>query len=273
MNMQPPIDARASLENLAERQVDHSETLGHGSQLLIEKLNPGEKMFYKPGALVFRGPGIDLTTQSANLIQMAKQRLSGERMLFPEVINNGKTEQEVGLTAGTGEVVKLDMKADRPYTISQGSVLSGKGVEMRPRNMGGLNAALTGEKIFMLEVAGDGKLNLSANGTVYRRNLAPNEAMSVDPKFLVAFDSRVQMNAQLDKPGNLIQRVLHRQGGLVEVQLNGGTTGGEIIIQSMDMNLADEVRRIKEKPATDTHVSVVPIPVNLGSTPVDPVLG
>jgi uncharacterized protein (TIGR00266 family) len=176
-------------------------------------LAPGEQIRAESGAMMATSGGVGVTasTQGGVLKGLKRSFLGGESLFittFTAPAGGGWVDVAHFLA---GDIVVLDVAADRPLSITRGCWLaSGAGVELDTK-WGGFKNLFGGEGGFLVRAAGTGSVVIACYGALDRIDLAAGESVTIDTGHVVAFDPDVQ--SQIRKvAGGMVQTLKSGEG-------------------------------------------------------------
>jgi uncharacterized protein (TIGR00266 family) len=210
--------------------------IGDSAQLLQITLAPGASVKAEPGAIAFCSDGIAVDTKlDGGLLQSLSRVVAGESLFTNTLTNAAQTPGFVALhpSATQAKIVPLDLNAlggamlcqRDAFLASLGAVSVSAQVTRR------LSAGLLGGEGFILQkLEGSGLAFITAAGTLVQKMLAPGETVCVDAGCLVAMQPSIDFSAAY--VGSL-RRALFAGEGAFMARLNGGASGGLVVLQSV----------------------------------------
>lgn len=192
-------------------------TIRHSPSFAVARvtLAPGERFRAESGAMMATSAGvtIEASTQGGVLKGLKRSFLGGESLFvttFTAPAAGGWVDVADHLA---GDVVRLDVSADAPVSITRGSWLaSGEAVDLDTR-WGGFKNLFGGEGGFLVHATGSGPVLLSCYGALDTVDLAAGESLTVDSGHVVAFTPTV--TSSLRKVTGGVLQTLKSGEGLV----------------------------------------------------------
>lgn len=231
-------------------EVDH-KIIGTDVQAVEIELDPGEKVIAEAGAMIAMDDGIRFTTRmgdgsAANsgimnaMMGIGKRMLTGESVFLTHFENTGTGKKCVTFAAPTpGQIVPLNMAyLGKDILCQKDAFLAAAfGTEVSMAFNRRLGAGFFGGEGFIMQrLVGDGMAYLQAGGTLIKRNLKPDEKISIDTGCLVALTSDVDYSIEM-APG--LKTMLFGGEGLFLATLRGP---GTVWIQTMPFSkLAERI--------------------------------
>ncbi|HRP02442.1 MAG TPA: TIGR00266 family protein [Candidatus Kapabacteria bacterium] len=154
-------------------------------------MNSGESFRAESGAMLAMSPNVSLEAKSSGkgLIGTLKAAVGGES-LFGSVFTANSSNAELILAPTTmGDI--LHIKLNQQVIFAQGGAYLAGDLGLKLSAKGSLRAMVSGEGLFLQEIAGSGNLFLSSYGKIVERELKAGESIIVDTGHIVAFDSNI----------------------------------------------------------------------------------
>lgn len=218
---------------------------GDDMQFVEVELDPNEAVIAEAGSMMMMDDGIELDTifgdgskQSDDLIGKlvgaGKRLLTGESLFMTVFTNRGYGKQKVSFAAPfPGKIIPVDLSMFDGKIVCQKDAFlcAAKGVSVGMEFQKRLGVGFFGgEGFIMQKLEGDGLTFVHACGTVYARELGPNETLKVDTGCLVAFTKDVDYDIQMVKG---IKSIFFGGEGLFYAKLRGP---GVVWVQSLPLS-------------------------------------
>ncbi len=225
----------------------------HGDDLqFVEiELDPNEAVVAEAGAMMFMEDGIAVETVFGDgsnqnqgflgaLVGAGKRLLTGESLFMTLFHNRGIGKRHVAFSAPyPGKIVAVDLATMGGELLAQKDAFlcAAKGVSIGIAFQKRIGAGFFGGEGFILEkLQGDGLVFVHAGGTLYERELAAGEVISVDTGCVVALQPTVDFDIQY--VGN-VKTALFGGEGIFFATLRGP---GKIWLQSITLSrMADRI--------------------------------
>lgn len=120
-----------------------------------------------------------------------KSLLGGESFFTAEFRAKSDGEQVVLAPDSYGDIVVLNIEGDSGYYLTRGSYLANTGQTNIRTTYGGLKGLMSRKGLFLMHAAGVGHVFCQSYGSVVHRELAVDETIYVDNRFMVAFSDTV----------------------------------------------------------------------------------
>jgi uncharacterized protein (TIGR00266 family) len=162
-----------------------------------------------------------------------KSLLGGESFFTAEFRAKADGETVVLAPASYGDIVVLDIIFESGFYITRGSYLANIGNTEIRTIYGGIKGLMSKKGLFLLHAVGEGHVFCNSFGAVIRRDLAADETIYVDNRFMVAFADTVSyklvkatesVRDSLMSGEGLVNR--YTGPGVVFYQTRGKPTGG-----------------------------------------------
>ena len=207
-------------------------TISHGPSFawLTLDLEPGEVVTAEAGAMVTMTPSLDINTRLnsptkngffgklvAFIIAIVRKFIGGETMFVNDFTARDHGGQIRLAPPLSGFIVHRRLENERILLTSGSYLASGRGLDMKLR-FGGLQAILSKEGVFFVEVSGTGDLWMNAYGGI--TEVPIDGSFVVDNGHIVAFDSGLNFNIKT-AGGGLMGAVASGEGFVCEFQGKG----------------------------------------------------
>lgn len=224
-------------------EIDY-EIIGQEMQYVEITLDPREACIAEAGAFLYMEPGIEMETMFGDgsaqsqaggvmgmLMSAGKRVLTGESLFMTVFGNAGSGRQKVAFASPyPGTIIPADLREHGRTLICQKDAFlcAAKGISVGIAFQKKLWSGLFGGEGFILQkLEGDGLAFLHAGGCVTKKTLAAGEVLRIDTGCLVAFESQVDYDIQLQRS---IKTGLFGGEGLFLATLKGP---GNVWIQSL----------------------------------------
>jgi len=230
-------------------EVDY-EVIGHGAQMLVVELDPGETVIAEAGVMTFMEEGIAFETRMGDgaepdrglfgkLFDAGKRALGGESIFMTHFTHEGSGKAHVGFSAPyPGTIVPVDLSSVGGELLCQKDAFlcAALGTKVGIAFSKRIGAGFFGGEGFVLErLQGDGMAFVHAGGTVVERRLE-GETLWVDTGCLVAFEPGIDYD--IERAGNM-KSMFFGGEGLFLATLRGT---GRVWLQSLPFSrLADRI--------------------------------
>ncbi len=161
-------------------------------------LDEAEEIVVQPGSMIAMDTGFDIQTSTGGAVATrgalgSLRSLAAGESLFRVSYRSKREGQFLSLAPDApADVVDLSLGADEEIFVARGAWLASEpGVELSVV-YGGMKGLMTRTGLFLLRARGPGLLFCVAQGAAVRRELAPDERVLIDNRYLVAFSSSVR---------------------------------------------------------------------------------
>ncbi|WP_431247832.1 TIGR00266 family protein [Leifsonia xyli] len=159
-------------------------------------LAPGQTVATQAGAMVSMSPGVELSSQLDGGVMGALKRSVAGRSAFVSRFTATAGAGELTLApAAPGDLVPLHL-ASGTYNIAAASYLASEPSLDIDTKWGGMSGFFGSDSLFVMRVAGEGVLLLTAFGSLHEKRLAPGERHIIDTGHVVAWDSGMEVHIQ-----------------------------------------------------------------------------
>ncbi len=154
-------------------------------------LESGESFRAEAGAMVAKSPTVELQakTQGKGLGGVLRAAVGGESLFASLFSASGGAGEVILAPATPGDIIEFDLTGETLYAQGGAYLAGSDGLELGTK--GSLKSMFSGEGLFLQTIAGHGMVWLSAYGTVWKKELQPNETYTVDTGHMVAFEQSV----------------------------------------------------------------------------------
>lgn len=177
-------------------------------------LAPGEPVRIEAGSMMTHSASVTLASNTGGGVMAGLKRsiLSGESF-FVTTATAGPQGGFIDVASVLpGDVMVLDMQAERPYFVTRGCWLANShGTEVTPK-WGGMANMFGGEGGFGLNASGQGQVILSVYGALDVIDLQAGEQIVVDTGHVVAYDLGIQFQLRRAVAGRSIQSLKTGEG-------------------------------------------------------------
>ncbi|EMI55978.1 TIGR00266 family protein [Rhodopirellula sallentina] len=142
-----------------------------------------------------------------------KSLLGGESFFTAEFRAKSDDEQVVLAPESYGDIVVLEITDESGFYLTRGSYLANTGPTHIRTTYGGLKGLMSKKGLFLMHASGAGHVFCQSYGSVVHRELAADETIYVDNRFMVAFSDSVTY--QLVKATESIRDSLMSGEGLI----------------------------------------------------------
>lgn len=157
------------------------------------RLNKDEVVRAQPDSMLTMTPGLRLTAQvggtagARGVMGGIKGLVSGESF-FTAVYTARTDGAQLSLVPDAiGEIVGLTVSDAAPIMLSSGSFLASEGSVNLDARFAGVKGWMAQKGFFLLRATGTGSVFISSYGAVIRRDLAVEEQLIVDNRYVLAF--------------------------------------------------------------------------------------
>ena len=164
-------------------------------------LGQGETVRAEAGAMLAMSPGITMQTSTqGGVLKGLKRSLLGGESFFMNTYTAQHDGAELYVApALPGDVVAWPLQGQTLFVQSGSFVASSAGIEVDTQ-WGGGKTFFSSEGLFMLRIAGQGELVLSAYGAIHSIDLQAGQSYTVDTGHMVAWTEGITYNVR--KVGN-----------------------------------------------------------------------
>ncbi|GAA5505535.1 TIGR00266 family protein [Novipirellula caenicola] len=155
-----------------------------------------------------------------------KSMLGGESFFTAEFRAKSDEQTVVLAPESYGDIVVLSLDAESGYYLTRGSYLANIGTTHVRIKYGGLKGLMSKKGLFLMHATGRGHVFCQAFGAIEHRQLAVNETLYVDNRFMVAFSDTVTY--KLVKASESLKDSLMSGEGLI----NRYTGPGDVYFQT-----------------------------------------
>jgi len=218
----------------------------HGNDLQYIQVNlpAGQAFMAEQGAMMYVDQHVNMKAVLGDgskssfgfigrFINAIKRRFSGESMFSSIYTNEGRTPQDIAISApGPGEIIPIDLDAQSGAVLCQkGAYLAGEmGQKLKLAFQKKIRVGfLGGEGFIMQKIEGAGILFIQASGTLKKVEMGPSDVLKVDAGCLVAMSSSVRYDIKYT--GSLKTSIFGGEG-LFYATVSGP---GDVWIQSLPM--------------------------------------
>lgn len=186
--------------------------------VLVIQLDAGEVAVAQPGSMLSMTSGIQVRAKLGRQGSRhgwwsgVKNVLGGEGFFTTEYCSKSEAQTLVLAPNSMGDILALPL-VDKGYYLTRGSYLANLGdCNLQPK-YGGMKGVMSKKGLFLLHASGDGVVFCQTYGAVVERELAPDEHLYVDNRFVIAFSDTVRY--QLVKASNSVKDSLMSGEGLI----------------------------------------------------------
>ena len=225
---------------MTSHEIDYT-IYGDDLQAVEIELDPGETVRAEAGTMLMMDDGIRMETGTGGGIKKGLKRLfTGESFFITSFTQEGAGKARVVFAAPyPGKVIPLDLSEHGgEFLFQKDSFLcAAAGIEIEVAFTKKIGAGFFGGEGFILQkLKGDGLSFAHAGGTVLRRELAAGETLRVDTGCLVAFDTSVDYDIEMQGG---FKNALFGGEGLFLAKLRGP---GTVFLQTLPFSrLADRI--------------------------------
>ncbi|KAJ3250880.1 hypothetical protein HK103_003067 [Boothiomyces macroporosus] len=203
---------------------------GHETQVLQVNLFPGESVVSQPGAMLYRGEGVNISTGVGGVGQGFSRIMAGESFFKNSYTNRGKYMESIAISPSfPAKIIPIDLSRSGTILAKHGSYIAHIGnVNVSFQVVSNMMAGcFGGNGLFLLKLEGNGIVFLNGGGSVMEKILAPGETLLAHHDSLVGFSASVQYGAR--RIGDCLTCCCGGEG-LFNFELTGP---GLVMIQSM----------------------------------------
>ena len=225
---------------MTSHEIDYT-IYGDDLQAVEIELDPGETVRAEAGTMLMMDDGIVMETGTGGGFSRGLKRLfTGESFFITSFTHTGSGKARVVFAAPyPGKVIPLDLgQHGGEFLFQKDSFLcAAAGIEIEVAFTKKIGAGLFGGEGFILQrLTGDGLAFAHAGGTVLKRELMPGETLRVDTGCLVAFDTSVDYDIEMQGG---FKNALFGGEGLFLAKLRGP---GTVFLQTLPFSrLADRI--------------------------------
>lgn len=186
--------------------------------VLTVELDAGESAIAQPGSMLSMTSGIQVRAKMGRQGSRRgwwsgfKNVLGGESFFTSEYFAKSDAQTLVLAPDSLGDILPLPLD-QRSYYLTRGSYLANLGpCELQPK-YGGMKGVMSKKGLFLLHAAGTGVVFCQTFGAVVERELAAEENLYVDNRFVIAFSDTVRY--QLVKASGSVKDSLMSGEGLI----------------------------------------------------------
>lgn len=157
-------------------------------------LGPNEALRAEGGAMMAMSPDVQVTAKAeGGVMKSLKRAALGGESVFMTTYTAGPSGGWVDLAANLpGDLAVVEVEAGKPWLLSKTAYLGAATDVSLDTKMQGVKMFAGGEGAFLLEVAGQGSMVVSAYGAIDRMTLAAGETYVVDSDHFVAAEQSVE---------------------------------------------------------------------------------
>lgn len=203
-------------------EITHSPTF---SKLDLE-LDREEFVFAQPDSMLTMTTGVEVSgrvggqMKKAGVVGGLKSLLLGENF-FTAVFTAREDGQKISLAPpSVGEIVPYDLSRGALVLTSGSFLAASQDLELE-MIYGGFKGFLARKGLFLMKAGGRGTIFLSSFGAVIHHELAENEKLVVDNRYVIAFSDTLSW--KLVKAAKTIRNAVMSGEGLVNLYTGPGT--------------------------------------------------
>ena len=185
--------------------------------ILKVKLNPGERVYAEPGAMVFMSSGIEVETKARGgvLKSLLRSMLAGESFFINTF--HAREPGEVWFAPSLpGDIHYVEIHGDRGLVVQDTSYLAHHGEIDLTVTWRGLRGLLAEGELVWLKLVGEGGAWITSYGGIEELELKPGERVIIDNFHFVAMDDGMNWNVR--KFGGIKSFLFGGEGFVVEVE-------------------------------------------------------
>lgn len=186
------------------------------------KLNKGEQVEAKPGAMIHRSKHIDSDVQTTGegATGLIKSAISSEKDLTKVVHTAQKDGAEIVFGPELpGDLKVLNLDEVGPVKVqSTGAIAWTPGVE-RESALNEVGNLFSGNELTVLSLTGSGGAVISAFGAVEEIDVSPKDPVVVDEDYLIAWTDGLELSRQSDS--GLKTSLMGGEGRVTRLEGNG----------------------------------------------------
>jgi len=212
------------------------EIKGNNLQMVIVKLEAGEKVYAEAGSMIYMSPNMKMEAKArGGILKGIGRKFAGETFFLTEFSpREGKGYVSFAGNA-PGTILPLRIEGGKEFMVQKDAFLCAEdGVDLSIAFQKRLGSIFFGGEGFILEkLSGNGMAFIHACGDLMEMDLKEGESVRVDTGSVVGWDASVDYNIQMVKG---IKTIFFGGEGLFLTTLKGP---GKVILQSMTLhNLA-----------------------------------
>ncbi|KAJ3269618.1 hypothetical protein HDV01_001179 [Terramyces sp. JEL0728] len=203
---------------------------GHETQVLQVNLSPGETVVSQPGAMLYRGQDVTISTGVGGLGQGFGRIMAGESFFKNTYTNKGNILESVAISPSfPAKIIPIELSRSGTILAKHGAYIAHIGdVNVTFQIVSSMTAGcFGGNRMVLLKLEGSGTVFLNGGGSVMEKILGPGESILPHHDSLVGFAATVQYGSK--KVEGCLTCCCGGEG-LFNFQLTGP---GLIMIQSM----------------------------------------
>lgn len=182
-------------------------------------LDEGEEIETKPGVMMTRTAGIDNESnvggKDGGLTSMAKRAVSDEKGLVDNAYRATADGEEVTLVPEEpGDVTAIDVGDYGELRVQSGGLIGWEPNVERSSKLNNFSNMFSSGELSVLGLSGRGMAFVSAFGSMYEKEVTPDEPLIVDEDHIVAWTPSLSLSRQKD--GGLKSTVLGGEGLVTE---------------------------------------------------------
>jgi len=193
--------------------------------LLKVDLSRGESVAAEAGAMVSMSSTIEMQTAAkGGLLGALKRKVLTHESFFINTFTAGEPGHLTLAPSLPGDIYDMDLAGQTLYAQSGTYIASSPQVQIDTK-WGGAKTFFSGEGLFLLKIAGTGKVFISSFGAIHEVDLSAGQKYIVDTGHMVAFAETVQYNVK--RVSGLKSTLFSGEGLVCEL-----TGPGKILVQS-----------------------------------------
>ncbi|MGB9826908.1 MAG: TIGR00266 family protein [Thermosphaera sp.] len=203
--------------------------------ILKVKLNPGERVYAEPGAMVYMSSGVQVETKAHGGIvkSLLRTALAGESFFINTYYAREPGEAWFAPSL-PGDISYVELKGDKGLVIQDTSYIAHHGDVNLTTAWRGLRGLIAEGELVWLKAEGKGGVWISSYGAIEEVNLKPGEKVLVDNFHFVAMDDGIKWDVKAF--GGVKSFILGGEGFVVEV-----TGPGRLYVQTRSLSPLIEV--------------------------------
>ncbi|KAI8895489.1 tryptophan RNA-binding attenuator protein-like domain-containing protein [Globomyces pollinis-pini] len=164
--------------------------LGSDSQVLQVLLQPGDSLCSEPGAMSYRGGGMEMRTQCGGCLPGIKRMIGGESFFRNTYTNKSPFPESIAVSPNyPAKIIPIDLSKAGVLHCKSGIYLAHYGdveitFQLAPSLLAG---CCGGSGLFLLKLSGTGTVFLLGGGTVMEKMLGNEEMLMIDHHALVGY--------------------------------------------------------------------------------------
>lgn len=205
-------------------------TIAHGPTFttLEFSCDAGEAVVAQPGAMLAMTTGFDLAARAGAQMQggaglgRAFRSMAVGESFFAAVYKSKRDGEKLTLAPDQmGDIRTLEIGPDHRYLIAPGAFLAATPEVQLAAVYAGVKGMLSARGLFLMRTDGQGQIFLASHGAFVQRDLATDERLVLDNRYIVAFSHTLRY--EMVKVARSIRHSVFSGEGLVNRYTGPGT--------------------------------------------------